>query len=451
VAGKMAAAATEPTAGHDQGVRTGWSVFALAVAMSFCFLDRQIMALLITPIKRDLNLSDTQMSVLIGFTFVIFYVAVGIPLSRLVDRRSRKWIIGIGLAFWSLMTAACGLAQNFWQLALARIGVGVGESCNTPATYSLIADMFPREKLGRAIAIVNLGNVAGQGLAFFAGGALIIWLSHGAAAGLPVIGHLRPWQLTFLLLGIPGLLWAAALVATVPEPSRRQEATGLEGSPNLADIVRFVAHQRRVYAPLILGITIKAMLSFGMAVWAPAFLERAFGWPTGRPGLYIGAISLIMMPAGLLLGGWLTDRRMTEGHEDAPVFVMALATTALLPFAVLFPLMPTAELALAMLASSLFFGAAGTSPGNAAIQLVTPGRMRGTVTAFYIAVMNVLGNGVGPLVVALFTDHVFRSEAMLPQSMAMTAILLAPVGVYLSWSVRGAYLAAVQTTRERTA
>lgn len=424
-------------------------MFALAVAMSFCFLDRQVMALLVTPIKRDLGLSDTQMSLLIGFTFVIFYVGVGIPLSRLVDRGSRKWIIGAGIAFWSLMTAACGLAQNFWQLALARIGVGVGESCNTPATYSLIADLFPRERLGRAIAIVNLGNVAGQGLAFFVGGALIIWLGQGAAQGLPLIGHLRPWQLTFLLLGIPGLVWAVLLVATVPEPARRRDAASSEGVPGFPAVLRFVLRWRGVYLPLILGITIKAMLSFGMAVWAPALLERSFGWKTGSPGLYIGMISLLVMPAGLLLGGWITDRRMSRGHEDAQIVVMAMASTALLPFAILFPLMPNAGMALTMLAGSLFFGAMGTSPGNAAIQLVTPGRMRGTVTAFYIAVMNLLGNGVGPLMVALFTDHLFRDEAMLAQSMAMTALLLAPIGVYLSWSVRGAYVRALRAGRER--
>lgn len=418
--------------------------------MAFCFVDRQVMALLVVPIKRDLGLSDTQISLLIGFAFVVFYVGIGIPLSRLVDRGSRKWIIGIGIAFWSLMTATCGLAQNFWQLALARMGVGVGESCNTPATYSMVSDMFPREKLGRAIAIVNLGNVGGQGLAFFIGGVLVIWLGSGVATVLPLIGHLKPWQLTFLMLGIPGLLWAIILLATVPEPPRRQEALPQTTEVRLTDVIAFVRHWRGVYAPLILGITIKAMLSFGAAIWAPTFLQRTFGWKTGEPGLYVGILSLVLMPAGLLLGGWLTDRRTLQGHDDANVLVMAAATTALAPFAILFPLMPNATLALVMLGGSLFFGAMGTSPGNAAIQVVTPGRMRGSITAFYIAAMNVLGNGVGPLIIATMTDRLFRDEAALPYSMALTAAILAPLGIWLSWSVRGSYLAAVKVARERS-
>ncbi|MBN8832158.1 MAG: MFS transporter [Sphingomonadales bacterium] len=438
-----------PADGNSVATQPRWTVFVLAIAVAFSFVDRQILALLVIPIKRDLVLTDTQMSLLIGFAFVVFYVGVGIPLSRFVDHGPRKWIIGIGMAFWSVMTAACGLAQTFWQLALARVGVGVGESCNTPATYSMIADMYPREKLARAIALVNLGNVGGQGLAFFIGGVFIIWLGTGVTNGLPLIGNLRPWQLTFLLLGIPGLIWSLVVLATVPEPARRKEAIANDEALSFPDAMRFLVQWRAVYVPLILGITIKAMLSFGTTIWAPAFLERSFGWKTGEPGIYIGFISLIVMPAGLLLGGWLTDRRTMQGHDDANMLVMAIASTILLPFAILFPLMPNAGLALFMLGGSLFFGAMGTSPGNAAIQVVTPGRMRGTITAFYIAVMNILGNGLGPLFIALLTDRLFRDEAMLPQSMALAAVILGPIGVYLSWSVRKAYLVAMRAAKDR--
>ena len=178
-----------------------------------------MLSLLATPIKRDLILSDTQFSILVGFMFVLFYLGVGIPISRVVDRGPRKWIIGAGIFLWSLMTAACGLAANFWQLALARMGVGIGESCNGPATYSMTADMMPRAQLGRAISIINIGMVAGSGLALLVGGWLVVWLTGIGTVEVPLLGALKPWQLTFLIVGLPGILWAWCW--SRPCPSRR--------------------------------------------------------------------------------------------------------------------------------------------------------------------------------------------------------------------------------------
>ena len=426
-----------------------WTLLALTVTFMFNFLDRQVMALLVTPIKRDLDLSDTQVSLLIGFAFVVFYAIAGIPLSRLIDRGSRKWIIGIGVGFWSLMTMACGFAQNFAQLALARVGLGIGESCNTPASYSLVSDLYPREKLARAIAVINIGNVGGQGLALFVGGSLILWLAQGPFSGWPLLGTLKPWQLTFVLLGAPGIIWAILVLTTMPEPQRRREAGDEQGTPGLGEVIRFAARWRWLYAALILGITIKATLSFGATIWAPALFERKYGWATGEPGLYLGIVSLTAMPLGLLVGGWLADRLTMRGRDDANALVLFWATAGLLPFAILFPLMPNASLALAMQAGSLFMGAMGTSPGNAAIQVITPGRMRGTLTAFYIAVMNVLGNGFGPLVVALLTDRVFHEEAKLGLSMATSAAVLAPLGVLFCWIALRAYRPAIAAARQR--
>jgi MFS family permease len=426
-------------------------LFALTVTFMFNFLDRQVMALLVTPIKLDLGLCDTQVSLLMGFAFVVFYALAGIPLSRLIDRGSRKWILGLGLGFWSLMTMGCGMAQTFVQLALARTGLGVGESCNTPTTYSLVADLYPREKLGRAISVINLGNVGGQGLALFLGGTLILWLGQAHTGGWPLVGALKPWQLTFVILGLPGLIWALLMLATVPEPPRRRETGREYQTPGLGDVARFVGRWRWLYFALVFGITIKAMLSFGASIWGPSLFERQFGWKTGAPGLYLGLVSLAVMPVGLLAGGWLADRLTAAGRDDANALVLLWSAILLAPFAILFPLMPNAPLALAMQGASLFFGATGTGPGNAAIQVVTPGRMRGTVTALYIAIMNVVGNGFGPLTVALLTDRVFANEAMLGKSMAISAAVLAPLGVLLCWIVFKTYAGAVAAARAREA
>lgn len=450
-AGPLERPDNSPSPSGIRGDKRHWVLGVLTVTFMFNFLDRQVMALLVTPIKADLGLSDTEVSLLIGFAFVAFYALAGIPLARLIDRGSRKWILGLGLAFWSLMTMACGLAQNFVQLALARMGLGVGESCNTPATYSLVSDMYPREKLGRAISVINLGNVGGQGLALLLGGTLIVWLTQAERAGTPLIAGLAPWQLTFLILGAPGVLWAVLLLATVREPLRRRENGREFAAPRLADVARFAWSWRGLYVALILGITIKAMLSFGATIWAPALFERRFAWATGEPGLYLGLVALVAMPLGLLAGGWIADRLALKGREDAHALVLLWSTALLVPFAILFPLMPTAGLALAMQASSLFFGAMGTGPGNAAMQLVTPGRMRGTVTAFYIAVMNVLGNGLGPLTVALLTDRVFADETMLGSSMALSAAVLGPLGIALCWFALAAYRPALAAARAREA
>ncbi len=244
------------------------------IALTLNFLDRQLLTLLATPIKRDLILSDTQFSLLVGFAFVIFYLGVGIPISRLVDRGPRKWIIGAGIAFWSLMTAACGLASSFWQLALTRMGVGIGESCNGPATYSITTDMMPRAQLARAISIINIGIVAGSSGALLMGGWLIVWLTSVGDVAVPLLGTLRPWQLSLMIVGVPGLLWALVLVATVPEPPRPLSASGKAEVPSFGAVLAFLSRWRSAYLPMVAAVGIKSALSFGTVVWAPSYFER---------------------------------------------------------------------------------------------------------------------------------------------------------------------------------
>lgn len=426
--------------------RSWWAIFVFTVALMFNYLDRQLLTLLVTPIKADLGLSDTQISLLVGFAFVLFYVLAGIPVSRLVDRGPRKWIIGFGIAFWSLMTAACGLANTFWQLTLARMGVGIGESCNAPATYSMTSDMFPREKLAQPISVIGIGTVAGSGMALLVGGWLITWLNSIGPQDLPVLGTLRPWQLTFLIVGLPGVLWALVLLATVPEPPRR-EAPGTV-TPSFMDTVRFLWSYRGTYAPMFIANGVKAMLSFGIVVWSPAFFEREFGYAPGEPGPTLGIISLVVSPIGLILGGWLASRMAAAGVKDANMRMVFLVTIPLIPVAVIYPLLPQAWMAYAAVGLALFFGSLGSGPANAAIQGITPGRMRGTTTAIYIAIYNVLGYGLGPLVVALLSDNFF-GEAQLGLAMATSAAVLGPLGLILAWLALKPYGIAVEAAEAR--
>ena len=437
--------------------RAGYAWYAVgvfAVALLFNYLDRQILALLVGPIKQDLGLSDTEISVLIGFAFVSFYVLVGIPISRLVDVYSRRLIVAIGIASWSLMTAFCGLAQNFWQLFAARVGVGIGESCNGPATYSMLSDMFPKERLPKAIAVLNIGFMFGSGLALILGGTVIEIVSSRPDVTLPLFGTMRPWQLTFVIVGLPGLL-VAALMMTLREPVRRgfapalAHAGGRKALP-IGDVVKFLRDDWRAYGPLFIGTGLKALLAFGTGVWIPTFLVRKFGWSIGEVGLAQGLILLIVAPIGLVCGGALAERYARRGYADANLRVVLIATLAVVPFSILFPLMPNVYWTLALIAVNTFFGSLGPGPQNAALQTITPNPMRGQVTALYLAVFNLVGFGLGPLAVALFTDRVFGSEASLPYSLSLTAAILGPIAAFVVWYGMRPYAESVARARAWT-
>jgi len=420
-------------------IHAWYAVGVFAIALMFNFLDRQILTLLVTAIKADLQISDTKMSVLIGFAFVSFYVLAGIPISRLVDVYSRRLIIGVGIASWSVMTALCGVAQNYWQLFAARVGVGVGESCNGPATYSMLSDLFPKEKLPRAIAVLNFGFMFGSGMALIVGGAVVEMVSSRPDVTLPIVGTLRPWQLVFLIVGLPGLL-VAALVATVREPQRRGIPASMAGpGPGrrkalpVQAVVDFLYAERAAYAPIFVGTGLKALLAFGTSVWVPTFLQRKFGWSLGDAGVAIGVILLTFAPLGLVCGGMLAERFAKRGLADANWRVVLVATIAVVPFSILFPLMPTAEWALVLMAVNTFLGSLGPGPQNAALQIITPNPMRGQVTALFLAVFNLIGFGLGPTFVALLTDYVLGAESLLPYSMALTSAILGPIAVIVVW------------------
>lgn len=410
--------------------RSWWAIFIFMIALMFNYLDRQLMTLLITPIKADFRLSDTQVGLLVGFAFVVFYVLAGIPVARFIDRGPRKWIVASAIAFWSVMTAACGLAQSAWQLLLARMLVGVGESCNAPGTYSMTSDIFPREKLAKPIAVIGIGQVAGSGMALLVGGVLIAWLTRLGPQDFPLVGTLKPWQMTFVIVGLPGVLWALLLLATVPEPPRRETAGA--PTPGFVETVAHLWGRKDAFVPMFLANGIKAMLSLGLTVWAPVFFERRFGYAPGEPGPILGIMALALSPLGLLLGGWWAERMAAAGRKDANMRIVFLVTIPLIPVAVLLPLVEQVWLAFLLVGGSLFLGSFGSGPANAAIQSVTPGRMRGTTTAIYIAIYNVIGYGLGPLGVGWLNDHVF-GEHGIASSMVVLALIAGPLGLLFAW------------------
>jgi len=394
--------------------------------------------ILVEPINRDLRISDTQMSLLMGFAFVCFYMLVAFPIARLVDYKSRRAILGVGTAIWSLTTAMSGLARTFGQLFMCRIGAGVGAACGSPASFSIVADLFPREKLPRAFAILFFGTFLGEGVALIVGGTLAGAFTR-LSPTLPVIGTLHGWQLTLIVIGLPGLL-VAALMTTIREPVRRgravasnRDAAATPKQPPVKDVLAFVWNNAGIFLPMFASMGISAMTGFGIRSWAPSFYVRTFQWSVAKYGLVQGLLALTIMPIGALTGSLMAEHLARKGHDDANMRTVFIGQVLALPGMILFPLMPTPALAIALSTSYTFFSFWTNAPMNAALQIVTPNQMRGQVTAIFLFIFNVIGSGLGPTVVALFTDYLFRADRMLGRSIALATLALGCLTAVIMW------------------
>jgi MFS family permease len=421
----------------DEPSRRGWyTVFMLAIVVMLAQIDRSVISLMVQPMKRDLGLSDTQVSVLIGVAFSFFYVMVGPPMSRIADRGFRKTVVAGSLAVWSAATALCGLAQNFWALFAGRAVIGGAESASSPASLSMIADVIPRHRLPRAYAIYNAGFMGGGALALVLGGLLLGLLSDFEPIQVPGIGVIRDWQLVFMILGLPGLLVAAVIVLTVPEPQRKGRSRP-QGYP-LREVFGFVVSNRAMHLPLLSGILINSLQTFGTAAWIPAFYERTYGWQPAVAGPLLGMVNLTSALTGLFIGArlaeWIGKRR-----DDANVRVLFLANFFSIPFIVVQPLMPSPWLALACGAIGATIGTMGGPAYNSALQLSTPNAMRGQINAMYLFVIAAIGGGFGPLSIALLTDYVVGSEGDLRYVLVGYRLVLAPLDAFLIWVAIGPY------------
>jgi MFS family permease len=410
--------------------RQAWyCVFALALATMINFLDRGILTLLVEPIRRDLNLSDVQMSLIMGFAFTFFYAILGLPVARLVDRKSRKLIMTTGITIWSVMTMLCGLATNFWHLFIARMGLGVGETTSGPSAYSLLSDYFPPQRLPRAISFMQGGFVLGTGLSLILGAWIIGFVTAHPHMALPIIGHLRGWQMVLMLVGLPGLA-VAVVMASVREPPRIG-GTQARSMP-IATIFRFILRHKLVYMPLFIGMGLRTAQMFGTQMWGPAFYGRTYGWSPSQVGYIAGLSVFIAMPAGLALGGWLAERYWEKSVHDGNVRVVVLSTLISVPFGIAGPLMPDPWLAVGCLLLAQMTSIMSAAPENAAVQTVTPNRLRGQMTFLFLFIMNVVGMGFGPMIVGALSQYVFGEEQIREALAAMGALMGIPA-VYSFW------------------
>jgi len=429
----LSAPANTNDSGYPSGLHGWYVVSVLTLTYTVSFIDRQVMALMIEPIRNDLAISDTQVSLLIGLAFAVFYTLLGVPIARLADRYSRRGIIAAGITIWCLMTAACGITRNYAQLFLARVGVGVGEGALSPSALSMISDYFPKHTRVRAIAVYNMGISLGTGLAMILGGQIVAHVMHAPPVTLPVIGELFAWQTVFLIVGLPGLLMAA-LMATVREPARRERLPGDGGASahlSLRAVLSFLGGRWRMYGSHFLGMSTVAILAYGLFAWVPTMFIRTWGWNIADIGLAYGIVVLAAGPISAFGAAWLSERLTAQGYEDAQMRSALCFMVVGIAGSIATALMPSPWLAIVMLVPASVGTTAATACGLTALMTATPNQMRAQASAMYYLVVNVFGLTVGPTGIALFTDYVFRDTSALRYSVACVSALAGTLAIVL--------------------
>lgn len=405
--------------------RAWYLVILLTIAYVFSFVDKYIPALLVEPLKQDLGISDTQMGLLLGPAFAVLYATLGLPLGWLADRTRRTTLAAAGVALWSIATAFSGLARSFGQLLLARVGVGIGDATLAPSALSLISDSFPPERRGRPVALYVGAQSFGAGLAMLGGAAVLAWATSQAEIRLPLVGLLQPWQFTFIAVGIPGLL-VALLLAAAREPTRDPTTAA---AVSIGHTLRFLRENWRQFGSLTAVVCVMTIIAYSQNFYA-ALYQRHFGWDITRYATWSGLALIIQGPLVVNLTGWWCDRRAARGSHNAPLLITIAGTLLLVPTGIAAPLMPTGETAFVV----WLFNLAGLSMVSAAAPVallaITPGEMRGQVSALFYMVIMLAGLVVGPLAVGLVNDQLFDGQrldlacALVPLVVGVPGLLL---------------------------
>ena len=415
-----------------------WYVVIICMlAYILSFVDRQILSLMIEPIKHDLMLSDTQFSLLQGLAFSLFYAFMGIPIAALADKKSRIKIISIGIAFWSFATAACGLSKNFFQMFLARLGVGAGEAALSPAFYSIVTDLFPKEKLGRALGLYAIGAFIGSGLAFLIGGYVIGLLKNIDSIMLPVIGQVKTWQLTFFIVGLPGLFLALLMILTVKEPIRKGlklDQNGQVIQASFKNSIAFIRTHKKTFFCHFIGFSFYTMMLYSLLGWAPAYYMRNFGLDASQTGYILGSIILVANTAGALFCGWLIDHFSKKGYSDAAIRTGMIGCAALILPSVLFTQVDNLYLSFTLIFVAMFFSTFPIPASAAATQMLTPNQLRAQVSAKFLLISNLIALGVGTTTVALLTDKYFQNTVMVGNSISIVNAIAGVIGVFLLYN-----------------
>ena len=397
----------------------GWLTVAILFLLYILSLtDRNIMALMVGPIKADLHLSDLQISLLQGPAFAILFCVCALPVGMALDRFSRRLILYISVTVWSISAASCGLAGSFAALFVSRAGVGAGESGFGTGSYSVVGDSFPPHRVSLAMSIFIMGGVMGSGIVLLVGGPIVAAVMAGGPSVWPVVGPLQPWQEVFIITGTPGLLLAFLVFLFREPPRRRKSAVGHKG---YGEAAAFLAARKPLAVAMFAGFGMAQAVTIGFQLWTPSYLVRVHDWPPGRIGIVLG-ITQMSAAALMPLHGWIVDTLFKRGRTDAHLFWAMTTLLLAAPFGIAAFLVANPWLTIGCygLFMALILSTAGLGPS--VVQVVTPPLLRGRVSALYVLVTGIIALAGGPLLVGLVTDLVLRDEKMVGTSLILIVV-----------------------------
>ncbi len=434
----VSAAVDSDAAGYPNQTYAWYVVSVICVGYIFAFIDRIVVGLLTTAIQKDLLLTDTQMGVLQGIAFALFYALFGIPIGWLVDRWNRKTILTIGMTVWSVMTAACGFAGTFWTFFFARVGVGIGEATLNPCASSIIGDYFPAKTRAKAFGVYVMGTAIGTGMTYVGGGIVFGFLAKYQVVDITFFGEMKPWEAMFLFVGLGGLIPALIFFFTVKEPVRKDLAAKNKGNASWDEIKAFFKLNRRALICHHVGICLVIMSIYAWVNWMAVYFDRIHGWGPakfaityGIPGLFMGVISALSC-------GWIAMKLKERGKIDGTMRTCLYGCIGVAVLGTIAPQMPTPELAITVFVLAGLFSNYPSVLALTAISEITPNEMRGFVTSTYIFMVGLIASGLGPLLTGVVTDKVFGDKMQIANSLSLVTIVTGIAGsLIIAYGLKG--------------
>ena len=402
----------------------------LLVAYIISFIDRQMINYLVVPIKEDMGLTDFEISFIQGWGFVLAYIIFSIPFGRIVDKVNRVRVLIGGIIIWSVATAACGFSKNSWQLVLSRSGVGAGEAALTPPSWSIISDLFPVEKRSFPMSIYLMGPYIGQGLSLLFGAQILRIYNEPVTLFESII--VQPWQIIFLIIAVPGVILGLLMFA-LKDPVRKEVLVSEkeEGTDSIKEVFAYVIKNIGAYMPLLIGSAFIVVLLYGVQSWVPTFLHRIHGWEHTRIGDQYGLVALFAGSLGVVSGP-MAEKYLTKLNFNAATIIVCIITAvALTIIGPITFLSLSSDIVLIGIFITSFFITLPLALFATSLQNITPNQYRGVVTGLYVFTVNITGYGLGPMVVAFFTDKVFKSEMAIDLSMAAMFLICGPISFFI--------------------
>lgn len=408
-----------------------WSLLVLfTLTYTFSFVDRQVINLLVEPIKGDMGLTDVQISYLQGLIFVIPYVLLSIPIGRLVDVFSRIYVIISGILVWSFATIAAGLSGNYTQLAIARGFVGAGEAALTPAVWSMFPDIFTKKQLAVAMSIFSMAPYLGAGIALIAGAQVIEVSQSSPPIELPIIGTLEPWQITLIICGAPGILFAL-IYACIKEPARTATETQTDEAMPLSEAVDFMRKNWTIYLAFLGGAPFLIIMLYSIQAWSPTLLIRVHEWDISYAGRVYGVVALVTGSLGVLSSPVIARVMNNLNFKGYPLLMLMMSTVLTALFLFIAGLQKDGMNCLVFLALASFFVTIPLPQLAVTLQTISPNKMRGLVAGIFVVSGNVMGMGLGPTFVAFFTENVFQDPMSVGLSMGLLGLVSAPIALVI--------------------